>query len=314
MGRELRRVPVDFDAPINATWQGYLMPDELCLPACPDCKHGGSHSTGRSLEAETLYESFWPHNSNARLAWMDKIGQAEVDELIAHDRLRDFTFTRPDGDRVARTPQPGDRVMYVDYRYEDDYTRRVEHPAHGNTGVATDAGIDWDHSQPLVLDSGKLRVIPAAAQVNAWTRKSAGPFAGLGSSECLVLTEFRCRVLGIVHNCPTCGGVGDVGTAEQRAACEAWERTDPPTGDGFQLWETTSEGSPQSPVFTTVEQLARWCETNATTFGSFTAPASAWLNMFRADLGETEGLGTGVGTMLVLHDGYMGPAAQDPAL
>lgn len=32
----------------------------------------------------------------------------------------------------------------------------------------------------------------------------------------------------------------------------------PPTGDGYQLWETVSEGSPISPVFATPEELARW--------------------------------------------------------
>lgn len=33
---------------------------------------------------------------------------------------------------------------------------------------------------------------------------------------------------------------------------------DPPAGDGWQLWETTTEGSPISPVFPTAEDLATW--------------------------------------------------------
>ena len=37
----------------------------------------------------------------------------------------------------------------------------------------------------------------------------------------------------------------------------SWE-IKPPAGDGWQLWETVSEGSPISPVFTTPEELARW--------------------------------------------------------
>lgn len=32
----------------------------------------------------------------------------------------------------------------------------------------------------------------------------------------------------------------------------------PPTGEGWQMWEDTSEGSPMSPVFATREELARW--------------------------------------------------------
>lgn len=40
-----------------------------------------------------------------------------------------------------------------------------------------------------------------------------------------------------------------------RAAYEAWERTEPPTGEGWQMWETVTEGSPQTPVFATAEGL-----------------------------------------------------------
>lgn len=57
------------------------------------------------------------------------------------------------------------------------------------------------------------------------------------------------------------------------------EQYDPPTGDGFQLWETTSEGSPQSPVFATLEELCAWCEDNATTFASFKATKEQWFKM-----------------------------------
>lgn len=55
--------------------------------------------------------------------------------------------------------------------------------------------------------------------------------------------------------------------------CEA------PIGEGYQLWETTSEGSPVSPVFDTLEKLCEWCEVNATTFGSFRASKEEWMSM-----------------------------------
>lgn len=41
--------------------------------------------------------------------------------------------------------------------------------------------------------------------------------------------------------------------------------TAPPTGDGYQLWETVSEGSPISPVFATPEELATWMTRNRCT-------------------------------------------------
>lgn len=34
-----------------------------------------------------------------------------------------------------------------------------------------------------------------------------------------------------------------------------WEKTEPPTGEGWQLWETVSEGSPISPVFPTQDEF-----------------------------------------------------------
>jgi hypothetical protein len=55
--------------------------------------------------------------------------------------------------------------------------------------------------------------------------------------------------------CPTCSGTGNTATPEQRAKADAWRTTPPPTGDGWQLWETVSEGSPVTPVFATAEEL-----------------------------------------------------------
>lgn len=55
---------------------------------------------------------------------------------------------------------------------------------------------------------------------------------------------------------------------------------DPPEGEGWQMWETTSEGSPISPVFETPEQLAKWlADTGASTFGPMTTTYEAWLGM-----------------------------------
>jgi hypothetical protein len=56
--------------------------------------------------------------------------------------------------------------------------------------------------------------------------------------------------------CPVCDGTGTAGTPEERKAADEWARTDPPAGDGWQLWETVSEGSPITPVFATPEELA----------------------------------------------------------
>ena len=43
--------------------------------------------------------------------------------------------------------------------------------------------------------------------------------------------------------------------------CPEMQELEPPSGEGWQLWETVSEGSPVSPVFATPEELATWLST-----------------------------------------------------
>lgn len=64
---------------------------------------------------------------------------------------------------------------------------------------------------------------------------------------------------------------------------ELRELLDVPKGEGYQLWETTSEGSPISPVFETLDELCEWCEENATTFGCSKARKEEWKEMLSTD-------------------------------
>lgn len=51
----------------------------------------------------------------------------------------------------------------------------------------------------------------------------------------------------------------------------------------YQMYESTSEGTPISPVCETPEELARWLTDNkASTFASFTATYEEWLTMCKA--------------------------------
>jgi hypothetical protein len=56
----------------------------------------------------------------------------------------------------------------------------------------------------------------------------------------------------------------------------------------FQMYEDTTEGTPISPVFATMEDCARWCADNgASSFGSNTADYEYWLGVCR---GSNHGL------------------------
>jgi len=72
----------------------------------------------------------------------------------------------------------------------------------------------------------------------------------------------RCARLGIVVHCDVCQGEGCVWSSpELRRLSDAWEPSEPPAGEGWQVWETVSEGSPITPVFATPEELARHLST-----------------------------------------------------
>ena len=78
-------------------------------------------------------------------------------------------------------------------------------------------------------------------------------------------------------HCPVCKGE-NIDPAIKKAS-DAWKEYEPPKGEGFQLWETTSEGSPISPVFKTLDLLCEWAAENASTFADCKAPAEAWKKM-----------------------------------
>lgn len=75
----------------------------------------------------------------------------------------------------------------------------------------------------------------------------------------LILIRYRCERLGLEPICADCAGHGSIEKyAGQRAEAEAWVPVEPPSGEGWQFWETVSEGSPLSPVFTTSDALVNW--------------------------------------------------------
>lgn len=81
--------------------------------------------------------------------------------------------------------------------------------------------------------------------------------------------------------CKFCNG--DAIDPAIKSKYEAWELFDPPTGEGYQLWDTTGDGSPISPVFAILDDLCNWCESNATTFAYNKTTAAEWKRMLSED-------------------------------
>ena len=60
--------------------------------------------------------------------------------------------------------------------------------------------------------------------------------------------------------CKYCNGSGIDASVKEKY--NNWKSYKPPIGEGFQCWETTSEGSPISPVFKTFDELCEWLSKN----------------------------------------------------
>lgn len=219
MGRMLKRVPLDFDWPLNHRWKGYLCPYRSQKCVCD--------GTGYNPATKQIADDFYDFAGTGR-RWVDRITQDEVDFLVSKDRLVDFTSTWN--------------------------------------------GTGW-------VKDGRH---PTAEQVNALNRSGgpAGFLAGHDGINRMYLIEARAKRLGVYGLCEMCKGEGSYyATPEIAALAEAWESTEPPKGEGFQLWENTSEGSPISPVFATLDDLCAWAADNATTCGSERTSAADWRRM-----------------------------------
>jgi hypothetical protein len=205
MGRELRRVPLDFEWPMNKVWEGYLNPGYRKCPSA-DCDNG-STLAGRWLECV------------AHLLLM--VGEAGIENRELHPWL-DAIPLRP-----ARRPGPQAAEL------SGGLAGRPPRVPFGH-----DAMDRWAATKAIVA---------AAGLSEDW---------------------------GI---CPVCKGSAI--HPDDYEAHEAWEGTDPPEGDGYQLWETTSEGSPISPVFATLDELCTYAADNCSVFGGVFTTADRWREM-----------------------------------
>lgn len=238
MGREIKRVALDFDYPINQMiWKGYHNPYRGLK--CSICDGSGS-----SPEIQKLNDD-WYGFENPGKRWCNNITQDEVQALVNEGRLWDFT----------RIPINDEQKEIVKKKVEEG----------GNT---------W-----LPFDNG---YIPTAEEVNKWSREGLGH----DSINRWICVKARAKRLGITElDCNTCKGEGELWPDEKyKKLCEEFEYIEPPQGNGYQLWSTTTEGTPMSPVFEKPEDLATWLsDNNASSFGKQTADYETWLNFIIKD-------------------------------
>ena len=203
MGREVKRVPLDFKWPMNQPWEGYLNP---YYEQCKTC--GGYGSTLAMQRLSDLVSLLLLSGSDAATG-------------KCHPYFYDAPLYRTQ--RVTCGPDMTELTAAL--------SGRAPRGAMGH-----DAIDQW---------SATRKITRAAGLPDTW---------------------------GV---CQDCSGHGvDKNKLE---AYEAWQRSEPPLGDGYQIWETVSEGSPISPVFKTPEELARYMA--GTRWGADTGTSyETWLN------------------------------------
>ena len=284
MGRELRRVAMGFDWPLNQTWVGFLNPYYADFRKnCPDCSGTGNSPEGRRLSDQWYGNApFGPEMTGStpflvtepyivRLATQNTKDPSPWNYGFAAEaqRLADH-FNRS----WCHHLDADDVQALVDAGRLRDLTHRIVEETDEERAARREGAEGEDRWHWLYEPTG---VDLTPEMVNRWS------LGGLShdSINRWVCVEAKAKRLGFDPVCSTCKGKGSYWTSRYgRHLTKKWKKIDPPKGDGFQMWETTSEGSPISPVFATAEELARWlADTEASTFGGMTATYEQWLDM-----------------------------------
>lgn len=254
MGREVKRVPLDFEWPLRQVWEGFVMPGHLTEVSCLKCTYDQSSSgTGYSPRANQL-KNQWYGN-----APFDPESTGSVPLSADTPAVRAFAERN-----VANAPDFYGTGSFAVWREAWRLARLwngawCHHLAQEDVDVLIAAERLRDFTHTFIPGAGwqphDSPVTVTAAQVNAWSLTGFGH----DSINCYIVINARCAREGVSSTCSACDGHGSTEAYPgQRAEADAWVPIEPRTGDGFQLWETVSEGSPVSPVFATAEELATW--------------------------------------------------------
>ncbi len=246
MGREIKRVAMNFSWPLGKVWGGYLNPFSKQSIDCPNCEGTGSSPEARLLEDK----------------WYGKVPFKPEDRGSVPFTPDDPLVKSLSERNVSRSPDyygsDSHAIIQEARRLCDLFNRSWMHHLNADDVAALiEAGRLIDFTHTWTQDKGWQEkdppCIPTPKEVNNWS------ITGLGHDSCnqWIVVNVECKRLGYETQCSRCDGKGILWpTPEIEQQYEEWRRIEPPSGVGYQLWETVSEGSPISPVFATSEELA----------------------------------------------------------
>jgi hypothetical protein len=276
MGRFVQRVPLDFNAPMTA-WAGYIRPS------------GGTHSCavcegrGQSPLANQLHKLWWGQGADYT-AQGDAAGAhpwtaacPEIREMALRNVVRSpnyYVNARSEIEQMIAARQPETALVEADLERPEVEAAIVRE----GERLAANFNKNWmnrlseaDLTAILVAEHG----IPAHLKgefdrvAKVWVPFDPAPVFTARQLSAMNMLHFQIgqsacmdrviQEMGGSWDCPNpdCDGGTVYDSPEVKAALDAWERTEPPEGEGWQMWQNVSDG-PISPVFETPQALADW--------------------------------------------------------
>lgn len=247
MGLELKRVALDFVWPVNTIWSGYINPHDARQCDCPACEGSGSSPTARLLGAQWYGNAPFRPEDRGSTPFLPShpaiVAQAERNVHHSPEYYRGQDAVEREAQRLAQHYN-GCWCHHLDAR---DVAALVKVSRLLDFTHTFTREIGWLPKNPPVT--------PTPEEVNAWS------LTGMAhdSINQWVVVCAECERLGVDAKCAACAGSGSVWESpEAKAEAEAWKPVEPPAGEGYQIWETVTDGSPISPVFATPEELAHY--------------------------------------------------------
>jgi len=245
MGRKVKRVAAGFNWPLEKVWEGYVNNPHRPPHKCGACKGTGSSTVARHLK--DLWYGYAPFKPE---------GRGSKPHLPTDEHVVDFA-TR----NVNRAPEyygTGEFAIQSEARRLAAHWNSCwsHHLNDRDVAALIEGGRLYDFTHEIAPGKGwQAKVpcpIPSAREVNIWSCGSLG-------HDCInqwVVVRAECKRLGVRSICGRCHGSGQIWSSRgARKRYNGWERSEPPAGDWWQVWETVSEGSPITPAFATHREL-----------------------------------------------------------
>ena len=276
IGRELKRVSLNFDWPLNKTWEGFINPYGDQFRSCSGCSGTGFSKEYRNLTDKWYGKSvFRPEDRGSVPFTVDNPTIQSIAKRIVSCDAKAAAFYRGfyQGDPAK------DHASYLCGLYNRAWSHHLNEQ---DVKALIEGGRLCDFTSAWTPGEGwKLKdppYVPTPEEVNLWSLSGMGHDAV--NSHIVVSAE--CNRLGFGIECQVCNGkAGFWPSPEIEKLHEEWEKQEPPEGDGYQIWENVSEGSPISPVFDTPEKLAQWMVRGAAAERDEGVTEEEWLEFIR---------------------------------